>query len=352
MKPPDKIELEKKHDIKTAIEAHDDIGNTNKALNDSYSQFVNSTTIPEAMIRAAADVPTGLIKMLVFKYVKTINSILSKTLFYLGVELGSTGDDIKEKASEATKKVKFLTQILIMVLNDPQVKDNVRLLAIDLNSAVLQPFLKAALITLEEMSPQIEIAGEKLEDRIHEAARKITDATGNGILSGLGTVPYVGNILNATELLANTSLGVQGIVDEFVGAILDQTLQTLIILQKIGGPGTSALDSWINFAINANNAMTTFKNQYDNISANMNTKNFTPDPLKSREALMNKAKSRVPAIPVVPAAIPVVPAIPVSPNKNIPIAPAAGGRRKRRRNKTRKKNQKKSTKYRKKSRRK
>ena len=370
--------LEKKRDIKNAIEAHEGIEKTENALNSSVNNvFNNSVTVPEAMFRAAENVPEELIKSLAFKYVKTINSILSKTLFFLGIELGSDTNDIVEKAKEATDKVLLLTQILVKVLEDPEVKENVRQLAIDLNNAVLKPFLKVALVTVDEMSPQIDQASEKLKDRVHNGVRKVTDAAGNGVLSGLGTVPYIGNILNATELLANTALGVQGLVDESVGAILDQSLQTLIILQRVGGPGIGALDGWINFVINANNAMKNFKNQYDKISATMKSQKFNPDPLMTREALMEKAKANMDAQispqavpqanpqtnpqanpqanPVAKATKPKVPTNPatkaVNPATKTVNPQSAGKRRKKRRKKTKKKNQKKRTKrYRKKSR--
>jgi len=362
--------LEKKRDIKNAIEAHEGIEKTENALNSSVNNvFNNSVTVPEAMFRAAENVPEELIKSLAFKYVKTINSILSKTLFFLGIELGSDTNDIVEKAKEATDKVLLLTQILVKVLEDPEVKENVRQLAIDLNNAVLKPFLKVALVTVDEMSPQIDQASEKLKDRVHNGVRKVTDAVGNGVLSGLGTVPYIGNILNATELLANTALGVQGLVDESVGAILDQSLQTLIILQRVGGPGIGALDGWINFVINANNAMKNFKNQYDKISATMKSQKFNPDPLMTREALMEKAKANMDAQispqavpqanpqanPVAKATKPKVPTNPatkaVNPATKTVNPQSAGKRRKKRRKKTKKKNQKKRTKrYRKKSR--
>ena len=377
--PPSNVDkLEKKRDIKQAIEDHEGIEKTENALNSSANDvFNNSVTVPEAMFRAVENVPEELIKSLAFKYVKTINSILSKTLFFLGIELGSDTNAIVEKAKEATDKVLLLTQILVKVLEDPEVKENVRQLAIDLNNAVLKPFLKVALITVDEMSPQIDQASEKLKDRVHNGVRKVTDAAGNGVLSGLGTVPYIGNILNATELLANTALGVQGLVDESVGAILDQSLQTLIILQRVGGPGIGALDGWINFVINANNAMKNFKNQYDKISATMKSQKFNPDPLMSREALMEKAKANMDAqispqanpqdnpqsnpqantaakaVPKVPTntVAKAVPKVPVNPATKIVNPQSAGKRRKKRKKKTKKKNQKKRTKrYRKKSR--
>ena len=293
---------------------------------------------------------------------KTINSILSKTLFYLGVELGSSNADIVNKAKEATKKVELLTNIIKQVLNDPEVKENVRQLAVDLNNSVLKPFLEVALVTATEMAPQIDRASDKLVDRVHNGIRKLTDSVGNGVLSGLGTVPYIGNILNATSTIANTLLGVQSVVDESVGAILDQTLETLTILQKIGGPGNKALDSWVNFALNANNALVKFQNQYDKISAAMEQKEFTKTPLKTKEGLMgdfqnkkaNEAPSPVPiASEVKPTEatekVPIATEVkPVKGKASPPVKskPAAGGgRRKKRKKKTKKRNQKKRTKH-------
>ena len=330
-------ELQKKNDIKNAIESQSAVSNNETALNDSYSSFVNSNTAPEALVRAAQNIPEGLIKSIVWKYVKTINSILSKTLFYLGVELGSSNDDIVVKAKEATKKIELLTNIIKQVLNDPEVKENVRQLAIDLNNSVLKPFLEVALVTVTEMGPQIDQASDELGGRIHNGVRKLTDSVGNGVLSGLGTVPYIGNILNATDTIANTLLGVQSVVDESVGAILDQTLQLLLILQKIGGPAVGAVDSWVNFALNANNALVKFKNQYDKISAAMEQKDFTKTPLKTKESLMGDLQSKAnEATAAVPTATEVKPV-----NNKAKV----GGRRKKRKKKTKKRNQKKRTKH-------
>ena len=354
-------ELQKKNDIKNAIESQSAVSNNETALNDSYSSFVNSNTVPEAWFRAFKNVPEGLIRSIAWKYVKTINSILSKTLFYLGVELGSSNADVVNKAKEATKKVELLTNIIKQVLNDPEVKENVRQLAVDLNNSVLKPFLEVALVTATEMAPQIDRASDKLRGRIHNGVRKLTDSVGNGVLSGLGTVPYIGNILNATGTIANTLLGVQSVVDESVGAILDQTLETLTILQKIGGPGNKALDSWVNFALNANNALVKFQNQYDKISAAMEQKEFTKTPLKTKEGLMgdfqnkkaNEGPSPVPianevkpteATEKVPIATEVKP-VKGKASAQVKAKPAAGGgRRKKRKKKTKKRNQKKRTK--------
>ena len=112
--------LQQKQDVKNAISDYQGIERNDDSLNTSASEFANSSTVPEALIRAAVNVPDGVVRSLVWKYVKTINSILSKTLFYLGVELGSTNDDIVEQAKQATQKIGALSKISLQVLNDPK----------------------------------------------------------------------------------------------------------------------------------------------------------------------------------------------------------------------------------------
>ena len=353
-------ELQKQADIKNAIESQSAVSNNETVLNDSYSSFVNSDSAPEALIRAAQNIPEGLIRSIVWKYVKTINSILSKTLFYLGVELGSSNDDIAIKAKEATKNVELLTKILIQVLDDPEVKENVRQLAIDLNNSVLKPFLEAALITLTEMSPQIDEASDEVSMRLEKGLRKLGDAVVGAAEGVIGTTPYIGNVWNAGASLMNTLQGVQAIVDNYTAIVLDQTLQLLLILQKVGGPAMGALDSWVNFALNANNALVKFQNQYDKISAAMEQKDFTKTPLKTKESLMGDLQSKAnEATAAVPTATEVKPseakadaplATDVKPVKGKASGPAkakakVGGRRKKRKKKTKKRNQKKRTKH-------
>ena len=154
-----------------------------------------------------------------------------------------------------------------------------------------------------------------------------------------------------------TLQGVQAIVDNYTAIVLDQTLQLLLILQKVGGPAMGALDSWVNFALNANNALVKFKNQYDKISAAMEQKEFTKTPLKTKESLMGDLQSKAnEATATVPTATEVKPseanpgapiATDVKPVKGKASGPAkakVGGRRKKRKKKTKKKNQKKRTK--------
>ena len=288
-----KEKLQEQQDIKNAINDYQGVEMNNDALNESSSVFMNSKTVPEALVRAAKNIPKGFIRSLVWKYIKAVNSILSKTLFYMGVELGASNDDIKGQAKDALKNIQTLTEIANAVLNDPEVKESIKQLAIALNSAVLRPFFNAALVTLEEMQPQVEIASNNLAGRVHNGVRKVTDAVGNGVLDGLGTVPYIGNVLAATGTIVNVLLGVQSIIDEASGAVLDQTMQTLVIIQKLAGPGNKAVNSWVNFALNANTVLKNFKNQWDKVSASFKGKEFTPDPLMTKEEILSKMDQKM-----------------------------------------------------------
>ncbi len=239
------------------------------------------------MFYAGKEIPLGMVRSLAWKYVTTVNAILSKFLFYMGVEIGVSDEDIVEQARDATANAKKIGYILKMVMEDPEVKELVKELAMELNQSVFKPFLGAAAVTLEEASPRIDDATDDVRDKVYNGIRKVTDSAGNAILSGLGTVPYIGNILNATELIANIALGVQGIIGQYTTLILDQTLKTLITIQKLLGPGNAALDIWVNFALNASQMIVKFRNAFDKVSAAAQIKEFTPTPLKTRQDLVD-----------------------------------------------------------------
>ena len=312
-KPPAQLEekkkqeqLQKKQDIEEAVGAYEGTNRNEDTLNEKTSEFINSSTLPGAMFYAGKEIPLGMVRSLAWKYVTTVNAILSKFLFYMGVEIGVSDEDIVEQARDATANAKRIGYILKMVMEDPEVKELVKELAMELNQSVFKPFLGAAAVTLEEAAPRIDDATDEVRDKVYHGIRKVTDSAGNAILSGLGTVPYIGNILNATELIANIALGVQGIIDQYTTLILDQTLKTLITIQKLLGPGNAALDIWVNFALNASQMIVKFRNAFDKVSAAAQMKEFKPTPLKTRASLVesierDKAKIGVtPNLPVAP----------------------------------------------------
>ena len=310
-------QMQKKQDIEEAIGAYEGTNKNEETLNEKSSQFVNSSTLPGAMFYAGKEIPLGMIRALAWKYVTTVNKLLSKFLFYMGVEIGASDEDILEQAKDATANAKRIGEILKMVMEDPEVRELVKDLAMQLNNSVFKPFLGATALTLEEAAPRIDDASDEVRDKVYNGIRKVTDSAGNAILSGLGTVPYIGNILNATELIANIALGVQGIVDQYTTLILDQTLKTLITIEKLLGPGNAALAIWVNFALNASQMLVKFRNAFDKVSAAAQGKEFTPTPLKTRASLVESIERDKAKIGVTPD----LPLAPGQEENNEPISP-------------------------------
>ena len=70
-----KKKLQDQQDIKNAINDYQGVEMNNDALNESSSVFMNSKTVPEALVRAAKNIPKGFIRSLVWKYIKAVNII-------------------------------------------------------------------------------------------------------------------------------------------------------------------------------------------------------------------------------------------------------------------------------------
>ena len=119
----------------------------------------------------------------------------------------------------------------------------------------------------------------------------------------------------------------------------------------------TVVGSWINFAINANAALQTAKNQWDKVSANFQAKTFIPDPILSKEALIAESEQRRQQMKELPIATEVKPnpneatgkapvatdVKPVKPQASKPVKSSkVGGRRKKRKKKTKKKEPKKT----------
>ena len=128
-----------------------------------------------------------------------------------------------------------MAKIVLEVLKDPTVKENIKQLAKALNDSALRPFLNAALVTMNEMQPAIGSAMDKVEEKVNKGIRKVVDSAGNAVLSGLGTVPYIGNILNATDTAANILMGVQAMIDTYTSLVLETTFRILLIMKKLKG---------------------------------------------------------------------------------------------------------------------
>ena len=243
--------------------------------------FANSPNTKVALERLASSVPKLLIKSLISSYLKFVTILIDGIFKQIGIIIEDP-ESFEKNLKDAKHRIRIISYILNEVLKDPVVKAQLNELALNLNNSVLRPFLLAAIATMEELTPTIDEGVEKLEEKVHQGIRKLIDAGGNAVLSGLGTVPYVGNILNATATIANTAMGIQAAADTAIDSILEATLRVLMIMQKVQAPGMDAVDSFIDFALNAKNTVDSVKNKVDKLNANVNNVSFEPD------ALMNK----------------------------------------------------------------
>ena len=161
------------------------------------------------------------------------------------------------------------------------------------------------------MQPAIDVASDKLAEKVHSGVRKLIDAGGNAVLSGLGTVPYVGNVLNATDTIANALMGVQAIADTASALILETTFRVLLILKKIKGPGLDAVDSFVDFGLQAYNTYLKVVGAVDKINAMTKGQKFDPTAnLMSKEDFLKEVQKEgaktgtIPTIPDPKKAIP------------------------------------------------
>ena len=110
-----------------------DIYNQNKQIIDSgVAGFINSKSIPDAITRLATELPEELIKNIVLRYVNVINSVLSKILFYLGISLAASDEDVEKILGEVTGKIKLLSWVLYKALEDARTP--LRIVQINKNS--------------------------------------------------------------------------------------------------------------------------------------------------------------------------------------------------------------------------
>ena len=91
------------------------IYNQNKQIIDSgVAGFINSKSIPDAITRLATELPEELVKNIVLRYVNVINSVLSKMLFYLGISLVSSDEDVEKILGEVTGKIKLISWVFFI----------------------------------------------------------------------------------------------------------------------------------------------------------------------------------------------------------------------------------------------
>jgi uncharacterized protein (UPF0147 family) len=345
----------------------EDAINKNKQIIDSgVAGFINSKSIPDAITRLATELPEELVKNIALRYVNVINSVLSKILFYLGISLAASDEDVEKIVGEVTGKIKLLSWVLYKALEDEEVKENVRALAKELNSSALQPFLEVAQVTLNEMQPVLDESIDKVEKKIRVGMRTITSSAQQAGVAALETLPVYGNFLSLVNTISETGIAAQKTGELTTAVMMLYTNGILEILKKAGGPALGAIDSWLDFALNAYNTYVTVQNKIDEVNADVLSLGPTFKPIipTSKQDFLNKVQAEgakiptttVPAAakapyvnreaPYVPSPKPVLTEKQMEAHRNLrsPSGTSRGGRKRKKRRKSKKKHHKKRTK--------
>lgn len=253
-------------------------------------EFVNSNDTGESLWRLLKDPPVAIVRRLVAKFIGLIVSIMDRMLELLGLSL-TDPDKLYENASDATKKVKLLTMIMIKVLEDPVVRENVKQLAIALNDSALKPFFAVALITIKQMEPAIDEAEKQLIERLKEGIRRAGDGAWDAFENVIAGVPGIGNAWSAFSALTSAIQAGQTIVQTSLQLILESTYRILGTLRKANVPGLEAVDSFVDFGLNAYNVYTNLTNKFDEINATMQQMNFTPTETLTKKKIVEDMKA-------------------------------------------------------------
>ena len=111
----------------------------NKSMQQRTEEFINSKTTGESLLRLVKEPPEAVVRRLVSKFIGLLVSIMDRILELLGVSL-TEPDKLYENLEKVQSRAKFLTMIMVKVLEDPEVRENIRQVAIALNDSALKPF--------------------------------------------------------------------------------------------------------------------------------------------------------------------------------------------------------------------
>ena len=254
-------------------------------------EFVNSNDTGQSLWRLLKEPPAAVVRRLVAKFIGLIVSILDRVLELLGVAL-TDPDKLYENVGEAKEKTKLLTLIMLNVLEDPEIKENIKQLAIALNDSALKPFLAVALITIKQMEPAIDEAEKELIERLKEGIRRAGDGAWDAFENVIAGVPGVGNAWSAFSALTSAIQAGQTIVQTSLQLILESTYRILGTLRKANVPGLEAVDSFVDFGLNAYNVYTNLTNKFDEINATMQQMNFTPKERLTKQKVVENIKEQ------------------------------------------------------------
>ena len=259
-------------------------------------EFVNSKDVGESMKRLILEPPIGIIRRLISKYIALLVSIMDRMLELLGVSL-TEPDKLYENIDMAKDRAQLLSMVMIKVLEDPVVRENIRQVAIALNDSALKPFLAVALITLKEMEPAIDEAEEQVIERLKEGIRRAGDGAWDAFENVIAGIPGYGNAWSAFSAAMSLVQTGQTIIQKNLQLILESTYRILEILRKVNVPGLEAVDSYIDFGLQAYNVYTNVTNKFDEFNATFQSMSgsdvkFTPSVGLTKQKLVQDIKEQ------------------------------------------------------------
>ena len=264
----------------------------NMSIQQRYEhEFNNSTDVGESLWRLVKEPPEGVVRRLVAKFIGLIVSIMDSILETLGVSL-TEPDKLWENIDKATERTKLLSIVMVRVLEDPEVRENLKQVALALNDSAIKPFFAVALITLKEMQPAIDEAEEELIERLKEGIRRAGDGAWDAFENVIAGVPGVGNAWSAFSALTSVIQAGQTVVQTNLQLILESTYRILSTLRKLNVPGLEAIDNFIDFGLNAYNVYTNVQNKFDQINATIQQAKFEPTPLYDKAKIVKDLKEQ------------------------------------------------------------
>lgn len=230
------------------------------------NEFVNSKDVGQSMKRLITEPPVAIIRRLISKYIALLVSIMDRMLEVLGIAL-TEPDKLYENIDDAKDKAQLLSMVMVKVLEDPVIRENIKQVAIALNDSALKPFFAVALITLKEMQPAIDEAEEQLIERLKEGIRRAGDGAWDAFENVIAGVPGFGNAWSAFSASMSLVQTGQTIIQKNLQLILESTYRILEMLRKVNVPGLEAVDSFIDFGLQAYNVYTNVTNKFDEFNA-------------------------------------------------------------------------------------
>ena len=264
----------------------------NMSIQQRYEhEFNNSTDVGQSLWRLVKEPPEAVVRRLVAKFIGLIVSIMDSILETLGISL-TEPDKLWENVDKATEKTKLLSLVMVRVLEDPEVKENLKQVALALNDSAIKPFFAIALITLKEMQPAIDEAEAEFTKRLAEAIRRAGDGAWDAFENVIAGVPGVGNAWSAFSALTSVIQAGQTVIQTNLQLILESTYRILATLRKLNVPGLESIDNFIDFGLNAYNVYTNVQNKFDQINATLQQSKFEPTPLYDKAKIVKDLKEQ------------------------------------------------------------